>query len=82
MSHRIYVDEQLTPAEFDESVDYNILSALDRAKIESESHCRAGSAAPAVSRCCEVKSAIRAESRLGMCAKEKFFPVVVCRRAI
>jgi ferredoxin len=42
MGHRIYVDEQLTPAEFDESVDYNILSALDRAKIESDSHCRAG----------------------------------------
>lgn len=42
MGHRIYVDEQLTPAEFDETVDYNILSALDRASIESESHCRAG----------------------------------------
>ena len=34
MGHRIYVDEQLTPAEFDETVDYNILSALDRAEIE------------------------------------------------
>ena len=42
MSHRVYVDEQLQPAEFDEAKDYNILDALDRADIENESHCRAG----------------------------------------
>ena len=42
MSHRVYVNEQLQPAEFDETKDYNILDALDRASIESESHCRAG----------------------------------------
>ena len=42
MSHRVYVNEQLQPAEFDETKDHNILDALDRASIESESQCRAG----------------------------------------
>ncbi len=42
MSHRIYVDQQLQPAEFDETKDYNILDALDRAEIENEYHCRVG----------------------------------------
>ena len=42
MGHLIYVDEQLTPAVFDEAADDSILSALDRANIESDSHCRIG----------------------------------------
>ena len=45
---RIYVDEQLTPAEFDETVDYNILSALDRAEIEVRVTVGQDSAAPVV----------------------------------
>ncbi len=42
MGHLIYVNEQLTPAVFDEALDYNILSALDRANIDSEGDCRIG----------------------------------------
>ena len=80
MGHRIYVDEQLTPAEFDETIDYNILSALDRAEIESESHCRAGFCGT-----CRV-TLLRGQIAMGgeprMCAKVKFCPVAVYRPPI
>ena len=42
MRHRVYVNEQLQPAEFDDAVDYNILDALGRANIDYESHCCSG----------------------------------------
>jgi|TARA_B100000927_G_scaffold290946_1_gene291232 ferredoxin len=42
MRHRVYVNEQLQPAEFDDAVDYNILDALGRANIDYESHCCMG----------------------------------------
>ena len=42
MRHRVYVNEQLQPAEFDDAVDYTILDALGRANIDYESHCCMG----------------------------------------
>ena len=79
MGHRIYVDEQLTPAGL--TRPWTITFSRRLIVLRSKVRVIVGrdSAVPAVSRCCEVRSAIRAESRLGMCAKVKFCPVVACR---
>lgn len=42
MSHRIYVEEILTPFYFDEGEEHNLLDCLEKQGVEMQSHCRAG----------------------------------------
>ena len=42
MGHRIYVDDQLIPCNFEEADDYNILDCLEKQGVEMHSHCRSG----------------------------------------
>ncbi len=42
MGHRIYVDDQLTPFNFEEADDYNLLDCLEKQGVQMNYHCRAG----------------------------------------
>lgn len=42
MAHRIYVDDKLTPFNFEEVDEYNILDCLEKQGVEMHSHCKAG----------------------------------------